>query len=719
MADQIFSPETLSSFREAAQSLRLYRRADLTEAESGSPLIEKLYVDPLPAEQIFQTSLRPNTTFLIGRKGTGKSTIFQRLQYELRKVKHQTTAYLDIKTIFESSQVNDALLARIQSNGVALPVEALTKLLLHREFLRQFVFAIKEELRKRIDGSWWNKVREKVTKSHAELFEGLDELLEDAGDNRFVSVLGLKLVAQKETVSYSGKDAIELGTKIKAAAMPEGEASAAIKSERSDTANSESAFADILVNSFNITELLTRLKALLQGLGIRNLFLLIDDFSELPPDAMRMVVDVLLAPLNNWSDEFIKLKVAAYPGRTYYGAIDKTKIDEVYLDVYRLYGLADVARMEESATNFTERLVVSRLDHFAGRNGGSHIFFEGDIPEIWRALFFATMGNARNLGYLLHFLYEGHLIYQRKITRRAISDAARRYYEEKIEPYFGLGKFLHESFSERSSIYSLKELLESIVSRAKDLRRHDSAVFRQIRETRHADTSRQASRVPPTSHFHITVSQEALLSTLELNFFLTKYFEMSDRDGRKVSVFALNFGLCDKYSISFGRPQGEREFRLYFVERIFDYTPLLTAYLAKNQEIQCEACTVRQPVEKLEALQLYGMLCPACGKGVCRVTNLSRKYEDTLRQVSNELLLPKMELGILQTLAQESEPLRAGAIASELDCSYQLVGKRGKILEQRGLVDRKHNDEGNRVFSITEDAKAVYFAASTSADLDV
>ena len=96
---------------------------------------------------------------------------------------------------------------------------------------------------------------------------------------------------------------------------------------------------------------------------------------------------------------------------------------------------------------------------------------------------------------------------------------------------------------------------------------------------------------PPTSHFHVVSEFDALLSTLELNFFVTKYFEMKDRDGRKVSVFALNFGLCEKHSIEFGRPVGEREFRLYFVERIFDdsgITPFI--FLQANQEIKCASC---------------------------------------------------------------------------------------------------------------------------------
>jgi hypothetical protein len=167
------------------------------------------------------------------------------------------------------------------------------------------------------------------------------------------------------------------------------------------------------------------------------------------------------------------------------------------------------------------------------------------------------MSNPRNLGHILYNLYESHLVYDKPIGTRAIRDASRKYYEEKIEPFFGIQKFRQEAFAERASVFSLKELLERIVLKSRELRSYrDSSVMRNI-----------AGR-PPTSHFHVLTEFDSLLSTLELNFFLTKYFEMKDRDGRKVSVFALNFGLCEKHSIEFGRPAGKREYRLYFVERI-------------------------------------------------------------------------------------------------------------------------------------------------------
>src|SRR5690606_10652245 len=87
VSDEKFSNAQIQGFRAAIESLKLYRRADLHDPEHGSPLIEDLYVDPLPHEDVFKTAIRPHTTFVIGRKGTGKSTIFQRLQHELRKSK--------------------------------------------------------------------------------------------------------------------------------------------------------------------------------------------------------------------------------------------------------------------------------------------------------------------------------------------------------------------------------------------------------------------------------------------------------------------------------------------------------------------------------------------------------------------------------------------------------------------------------------------------------
>ena len=72
-------------FLKMTESLSRYRRAELKDENTSENLIEELYVDPLENDLILKTMLKNNTTLLIGRKGTGKSTIINRFQHEIRK----------------------------------------------------------------------------------------------------------------------------------------------------------------------------------------------------------------------------------------------------------------------------------------------------------------------------------------------------------------------------------------------------------------------------------------------------------------------------------------------------------------------------------------------------------------------------------------------------------------------------------------------------------
>lgn len=80
----MISQKEKENFFNAVESLKKYRRADLLD-EKGRSLLEELYTDLLPSEHILKKSTKENTTFLVGRKGTGKSTIFLRIEQELRK----------------------------------------------------------------------------------------------------------------------------------------------------------------------------------------------------------------------------------------------------------------------------------------------------------------------------------------------------------------------------------------------------------------------------------------------------------------------------------------------------------------------------------------------------------------------------------------------------------------------------------------------------------
>lgn len=689
----------LKDFAAVAQSLKLYRRAELLD-QKDRPLIEQLYVDPLPENGLLSVLMRPNTTFVIGRKGTGKSTVFQRAQHEIRKQKRSVSAYIDIKTVFESAIVDPGVLARAVSDQRALSEEQIRQFLLYKIFIRAVIMEVRSELKKQVSASFFDMVRDKLGRGRDHIFEALDELIEEFEKPGFIDVTGIEDYDRKENTDRKGSRSEKFGASGKANVGIRGPAvevgvdveQAASTTEEQKT---ESSFARVLMRTFNVTGVIEQLGAILSLIQVRHLFIFIDDFSELPEAAMRIFVDSILAPLNNWSNELVKFKVAAYPGRIYYGKLDPLKVDEVYLDLYKLYGSNDVGTMEEKTIDFTHRLLDNRFQHHCKMSFDE--FCGSSSSDAVKTLFFASLGNPRTLGHILSNLQESHVAFSKNITSRAVRDASSKFYDEKIEPYFGIQKFRQETFAERSSVFSLKELLENVVAKARELRSYKgSTVFREL------------DGQPPTSHFHVVSDLDDLLSTLELNFFLTKYFEMKDRDGRAVSVYALNYGLCNRYSIEFGRPTGKREYRLYFVERIFDFTPILKSYLQNNQEIKCDKCNEVYGMDKLSSLSMFEMLCPKCRRGTCKVINLSKRYGAVLDSIRSELLLPQIELGTIETLHNAQRDLYAQEIAEELDCSYQLVGRRSKILEERGLIDRIKL-ENRRVYRLRDEAIKDYF----------
>ena len=349
------------AFMKVIDTLKLYRRAELVD-EQGQRLISELYVDPLLDDHILRTILRPNTTFLIGRKGTGKSTIFQRAQESINSDRVSTWAYIDIKTLYESS--TSEIIGGLPPGESTLSLDATHRLIIFKSFVIELIQEIKKQIQLRVMATLWNKVKESFTGSVSELFEKLDELVEELKEDQYLDVTGNMQAAKldEDTCKDSVKIAADATAKIATNPSIQAKIFTEIISEfeRKRSQN----YSQIFIKVFNIRGIISRLREILTILKIKHLYIFIDDFSELPRNDMEQVVDTILAPFNNWSDEFIKLKVAVYPGRLYGGAIDLSKVDEVYLDIYRAYGRNDVMKMEDLAIDFTQRLVTTRLQHF-------------------------------------------------------------------------------------------------------------------------------------------------------------------------------------------------------------------------------------------------------------------------------------------------------------------------------------------------------------------
>ena len=60
-----------------------------------------IIIDPLASDAVLKTMLQNNTTLLVRRKGTGKSTVFAKSQFVLRKRADVISVYIYVNSLHE------------------------------------------------------------------------------------------------------------------------------------------------------------------------------------------------------------------------------------------------------------------------------------------------------------------------------------------------------------------------------------------------------------------------------------------------------------------------------------------------------------------------------------------------------------------------------------------------------------------------------------------
>ena len=519
----------------------------------------------------------------------------------------------------------------------------------------------------------------------------------------------LQLISVKSTKGESRKDSIKLkGNASVKASLKGAEASAGSQLEGLEEAVSKNEvyeqYADAILRSFPFQAYLAKLRELLKAAGLKRLFIFFDDFSELSWLDQRLFVDIILAPLNNASDEVVRLKIAGYPGRVYYGKIDPGKVDYVGLDFYELYKASEIQASETAAISYLQRLVEKRFEKFRAKPSD---YFDPAVSmeEHYRLLFEITLNVPRLIGYILHYCYLDRVAKQLPITSASLRLAAQRYYESVLLPYFDrMNRFAMEPFERKLDRQNQKGLLLTLEGEARAVRKGISTG--QI-------GGRYFSGIgnPPVSHFTVDPSLEAMLSSLELNMLLTKYHEMRDKSGKDTVVYAFFYGLCESERFPWGYPKSRRDDRSYFVQRCFNYNAAVHEFLSNNETIECSDCHACFDMEKRKNFEFYKWRCPECQTGKCRVISLNKDFEREMRNLQAATMLPPVELEILETLSEEAVPMRAGEIAGLVDATYQLVGHRTAKLAEMGLVEKSVKDNVTRSV-LTQKAKSRYFEDS-------
>lgn len=700
-------------FYKAADSLKRFKRAEVKDDQDRS-LIETLYTDLLPENQVYKMILSDNTTFLVGRKGTGKSTIILRLESEYRKRDDYLPCYIDTKTVFESTKSDYQNLDYLKGK---IPDAALGKYLVERAFIQSILKSIVSELEIRAN-TYLSKFAnilglsktDEVKNSIRNLYNKIDnnehlKSIELPVINSYVSTISGSDESESASSSASNISS-NLGFEPKGLTAGIATGSSSSKADKSKQIEAwEKQFSGALLKVFQIKDVLDEVKGILSKIKIKKLVIFLDDFSEVDEATIKNFVNVVLAPLNNWGDEFISFKVAAYPNRIYFGDIDKGKVDIIDLDFYNLYSNYDKNTMESLSLDFTKRIINTRIKYFSTKSIDDYfdINTANTLDDYMDLLFKCSMNVPRIIGYILFYCHQTHISIGRKISKSAIEEASQKYYEKVISSFFDITTNSLLSFDEKVSELQQRELLNIFVSQLKGVRK-------QIITGELKGAVYQSDKTNPyTSHFNFSPHLEKFISTLELNFFVSKYSEMSDRDGKKVSVYCLNYGLTLLENMRWGKPIGN-DYRKYFISRPFSFDGFFEDFLRESKHIQCinPECKKSYPYDQLPFLEFNKMRCNECQSSV-QVKSVSDGIKAELDKIDKTKLLPSIELGLLHELNSSNTQMYARDISEELDISSQLIAKRAKKLdEDKGLIDRDRSEQLIK-YSISQKAINEYF----------
>lgn len=704
LEDSKMNRNDIESFNRAVESLRQYRRYEILD-DNNKNLLDDIYVDPVEGDALLRLCLKDNTTVLVGRKGTGKSTILMRMQNELRKSKEIMTCYIDVKTIFDTAKRNYSTINYLKANNS----KEIENYSIQRQFILDFVSElineISENYRTKID-QFKDKLRipSKVNGS----VKKLEEIRNRIQNNAHLGSIELQTLQEVNlSVSEGNKTENLVSNKMESSAtLQELGAKSSVSGETkiSNANENEKKYNRVFARIFEITDLVNEIKKVLQDLNMKRLYLILDDYSEIDQNSLCMFCDLIVNTLNNTSDNYIKLKISAYPGRVELGELDRQKIDIRYLDYYQLYVNDKRTDMEKAAVNYTKRIIENRLSIFTKH--GIDYYFDTEktnIEEYCTYLFRMTLNVVRHIGLILDYAQEYSIARNEKITLAVLNEASKRFYNERLALFFEEGKSAQMAYDERVEIFHLRTLLFDIIRREKEIKT-------SIRTNKYSARIFDSDRTNPyTSHFYISKKIEHILGTLELNFFVNKYNEMSSKNGEKVSIYALNYGLCLNENLRWGKPDGN-ESRTYFIESPFNFNNLLMDFLKDTKEIVCDECGYIYSEDDLDFLERHNMNCLECGakNSVVVKKRISDVYKKEIEEIEKKGNLLEREQYLFMKLAIiKGGRVTAREMSQEMDVTSQKIGWLTKKLEEDFCYLAKSREAGNTVYTISDLGKRI------------
>lgn len=689
--------EAIKNFSNMVDSLRQFRRYELSD-EKDRDLIEDVYVDPMEADGLLELCKKDNTTVLVGRKGTGKSTIFMRMQHELRKKNQIMTCYIDVKDIFDKTKRNFSSLQYLTD----MSKEEAEVYSLQRQFIINFLNELIDEIEKNYQ-SISKKIQFTVKGVNSKkALHSLVSIKNNLENNQHLTEIELESLSSMDLSDInSSKIAGELSSEIGLSNSGVVGGTSALLSAES-MASSEKKYNRVFAKIFEIDKIIEDIVKVLVELKMKRLFIILDDYSEIDQRSLRMFGALIVNALNNNSKNYIKLKISAYPGRVELGELDRQKIDIKYIDYYNLYSNEKSNERERLAVAYTNRIINKRLEVYTGKL--MDYYFDTSkvsVEEYCKIIFNMSMNVVRHIGLLLLNAQETSIGTGRKITVTDLNEASKKMYKERLAPFFEELDSAHMTYDERIDIIQLKKMLEEFVEKQKFTKtqittgEYTAVIF---------DTARSN---PYTSHFSILQDNEKYIETLELNFFISKYSEMVTKKRENGSIYALNYGLCLNENLRWGKPEGN-EHRTYFNISQFNFNKVLTEFMDTSRELRCELCSEKYNKDEAKILILHRVGCSKCSGDIKEFPILSNSEISELKRLEESDLLESHLSNFLRLVKLNGGRVSNKEMCIELSFKKQKIGHMAKALIDNDYL-KKINEKYTIIhYEITDKGKAYF-----------
>lgn len=598
--------------------------------------------------------LSENDQLIVGRRGTGKTTLLYRALVECMRSWDSTKAsiakprtlaiYIDLNKCQALTDGNSDDFAEFEHIFVSELCDSLT------EEIRRSWPAIDDQpgffgrLFKSAEVRNVQDVRGLLSQLANVLQSGLPRVIDPSGT-----------VEQKE--KSKSKTANETSGTAKFAEVVSGTFTSKFKDEDLREQEDKSSFS--VSYRLTIADILRVLGDLRERAGISAIFILVDEFSALNEDLQRRFSTLLKKLIGNHSGVYLKLCAITDKYTLGSSVILQRDLFEVSLDLDAFVERSDSlnAAMTELET-LAERMITQRL--LAYGFGEIKSVFE-EPNDAWRELSREAMGVPRTLGIVLKQAWNRATAGNRKIRKSDIDYGIRYASKAYMNQLQGAAK-------DSAAIPAfVAEIWETIIGRA---------------------VAERAKVEAPASHFMILPKNEQKIKYLSM--FFVVHLLTSGRTTKKEkfsrSLYCIDYGICLENNLMFSTDKNIlRQQRFAYDDDLAQYD----ACFEKGTEPQyiCHQCGA---IYLESEIKIKGKLLTVCSNDrseleLYDLISLDKKYTEEEIKI----------IGAIRSASSE-ENLVARQVADDVGCYVQKVAKFGEKLEREGMIAREKIPELQR-----------------------